>query len=664
MCGVHSPGDPGLVPLPASTQVLGGSALLRDGARVLADPALRPAARWWRRVTEEAFGIDLVPVTGPSDVGADEGAGDGSAGRPADVVLALAPDLPAEGYRIEVDGAPSGAVVRVEAADLAGAHAATQTLRQLAGPSAYRRAPADYRGASTLPALPVVRIEDHPRFAWRGVLLDVARHFLPKADVLRFVDLAAAHRLNVLQLHLTDDQGWRVQVHRYPELTRTGAWRRESTVGTWRTGSRDGRPHGGFYTQDDLREIVAYARDRGITVVPEIDVPGHVEAAVAAYPELGTRKDRSGVRTTWGISQDVLDPSEGSLAFFRHVLDEVLEIFDAPWIGLGGDEVPPTLWRESPAIVERARSLGLFDAAGAVDVAQLHGWFVARLAEHVSAAGRRAVVWDEAVSPMLPRDVIVTSWRGYAQGAAALAAGYDVVMAPEQVLYLDHRAGEHPAEPIPVGFLRTVEDVYSFDPLPPSLSAGFSLGEQASEGQISSTQRKQGRLLGAQAQVWTEHLDSARRVDYAAFPRLAAFAEVAWSPRGEREPGSAASKEFLERLERRHLPRLDAYGVEYRPLAGPHPWQTRPGVQGYPRDLAAETAVGGWAGLGGWREDGGVENLPEPAPEEDSAGERTPASAGTSAGERTPETERASKDTRTSEDAQVLEGERTPEGDA
>ncbi|MFD7311227.1 beta-N-acetylhexosaminidase [Promicromonospora sp. NPDC059942] len=643
---MHSPGDPGLVPLPASTQVPGGSVLLRDGARVLTDPALRPAARWWRRVTEEAFGIDLVPVA--------EG--------PADVVLALASDLPTGGYRVEVnarpataEGAATAATVRVEAADLAGAHAAAQTLRQLAGPAAFRRAPADYRGAGGAPpgpVLPAVRIEDHPRFAWRGVLLDVARHFLPKHDVLRFVDLAAAHRLNVLQLHLTDDQGWRVQIDRYPELTRTGAWRRESTVGTWRTGSRDGRPHGGFYTQDDLREIVAYARDRGITVVPEIDVPGHVEAAVAAYPELGTRKDRSGVRTTWGISQDVLDPSEGSLAFFRHVLDEVLDVFDSPWIGLGGDEVPPTLWRESPQIVERARALGLFGPDGAVDVGKLHGWFVARLAEHVSAAGRRAVVWDEAVSPMLPRDVIVTSWRGYAQGAAALAAGHDVVMAPEQAVYLDHRAGEHPAEPIPVGFLRTIEDVYSFDPLPPALSAGYLLGEHASDPQIPSTQREEGRLLGAQAQVWTEHLDSARRVDYATYPRLAAFAEVVWSPRGDREPGSAASKEFLDRLERHHLPRLDAYGVEYRPLAGPHPWQTRPGVQGYPRDLAAETAVGGWAGLGGWREDGGVENLPE-----QNLPEQTPSDGQTSPDEQTHSDEPSPSDEQSPSD------ERSPEGD-
>ncbi|MFD6141618.1 beta-N-acetylhexosaminidase, partial [Promicromonospora sp. NPDC060271] len=450
---MQRPGDLGLVPEPASTQVPGGSVLLADGAGIGADPVLRPAARWWRRVTEEAFGLDLVPA-----------ATDRSS-----VVFALARGLAAGGYSIDVR--PTG-LVRVEAADLAGAHAAAQTLRQLAGPDAYRR------GGTGPLELPVVRIADHPRFEWRGVLLDVARHFLPKHDVLRFIDLAAAHRLNVLQLHLTDDQGWRVQIHRYPELTRTGAWRRESTVGTWRTGAKDGRPHGGFYTQDDLREMVHYARDRGVTVVPEIDVPGHVEAAVAAYPELGTRKDRSAVRTTWGISQDVLDPSEGSLAFFRHVLDEVLDVFDAPWIGLGGDEVPPTLWRESPRIVERAGALGLVGKDGTPDVAQLHGWFVARLAEHVSDAGRRAVVWDEAMSPMLPRDVIVTSWRGYAQGAAALDAGYDVVMAPEQAVYLDHRAGEHPAEPIPVGFLRTLEDVLAFDPLPASLSAGYLWGQE------------------------------------------------------------------------------------------------------------------------------------------------------------------------------------------
>ncbi|WP_265521773.1 beta-N-acetylhexosaminidase [Oerskovia flava] len=561
-------GTPGASGASAAPGTVPGMLTLRTGVRVSAHPELAAAARWWRRTTESAFGIDLHGVPEA----------------PADVTFAVGPDLPAGGYRLTVDG--DG--VRVEAADAAGAHAAAQTLRQLAGPQAYRAAPTapDITGVN----LAHVTITDHPRFVWRGVLLDVARHFMPPREVMRFVDLAAAHKLNVVQLHLTDDQGWRMPVERYPRLTTTGGWRRESNVGTWRSGVLDGRPHGGSYTRDDLREIVAHARERGVTIVPEIDVPGHVEAAVAAYPELGTRKTPHEVRTTWGVSTEVLDPSEDSLAFFRHVLDEVLDVFDSPWIALGGDEVPATLWREQPEIVARAQDLGLADVTG------LHGWFLARLAEHVRAAGRRAIVWDEAFGPQLPTDVAVTSWRGYAVGARALAAGHDVVMSPEQVVYLDHRAGDGADEPVPVGFLRTVEDVYAFEPMP----AG-ALAETLGTGTTT------GRLLGAQAAVWTEHLDSPRRVDYATYPRLAAFAEAVWSPATDRSPGSPTSREFLGRLERDHLPRLSAAGVEHRPLDGPHPWQTRPGAQGFPRDLAAETAAGGWAGVGGWvdgRDDG------------------------------------------------------------
>ncbi|MFB8228951.1 beta-N-acetylhexosaminidase [Cellulosimicrobium sp. NPDC055967] len=592
--------DPsGILPAPVALTPGDGTTVVADGTRVVADPALRPAARWWRRATEDAFGIDLVPVDPAADTPAPH-PGDaapemptrGSGVRPATVTFALGRGLPPSGYRLTVDATG----VRVDAADLDGAHAAAQTLRQLAGPATFRRARVlaatsvaadDHHGRL---ALPHVTIVDHPRFAWRGVLLDVARHFLPKADVLRFVDLAAAHRLNVLQLHLTDDQGWRMEVARYPRLTQVGAWRRESGVGTWRAGVFDGRPHGGYYTQDDLREIVAYARERGVTVVPEIDAPGHVEAAVAAYPELGTRKQPHEVRTTWGVSTEVLDPSEESLTFFRHVLDEVLDVFDAPFVALGGDEVPTTLWRENPEIVARAEALGLDDVGG------LHGWFLARLAEHVASRGRRAVVWDEAFGPALPRDVVVTSWRGWAVGTDALAAGHDVVMAPEQVVYLDHRGGDTPDEPVPVGFLTTLDDVYAFEPLPAGLA-----GPQAGSEPGTSVDRP-GVLLGGQAELWSEHLDSARRVDYAAFPRLAAFAEVMWSPEEDRAPGSPASVAFRERLVAHHLPRLDAAGVEYRPLDGPHPWQTRPGVAGWPRDRAAELAAGGLRGVGGWVE--------------------------------------------------------------
>lgn len=599
-----SPLDRHLGLLPAPTHVepgpRAGTWTMPPSAKVAAHPDLAPAVRWWARVTQAASDVDLTLwlATEVPDAAAVRWVLDPALAE-AGYALTVAPSsgTAEEGTAQEAAGqehagqehaGPGG--IEVRAGGLAGAHAAAQVLRQLAGPAAYRQAPVG-PGAPTYPA---ARIEDSPAHPWRGVLLDVARHYLPKHDVLRFVDLAAMHRLDVVQLHLTDDQGWRMEVRRYPRLTEVGSWRRESAVGTWRAGVFDGRPHGGFYTQDDLREIAAYARERGVLVVPEIDVPGHVEAAVAAYPELSARHALEGpgvrheVRTTWGVSTDVLDPSEASLAFFRDVLDEVVDVFDPPYVAIGGDEVPIGLWRDNPATVARAAELGL------PDVAALHPWFVGRLAEHLVAAGVRPVVWDEAFrlredgTSLLPPETVVTAWRGWTVGVRAMAAGHDVVMAPEQVLYLDHRGGDSPDEPVPVGFLSTVRDVHGFVPLPDAALA------EAGVTRADLTAPGAGHLLGIQAQVWAEHLDSVRRVDYTTFPRLAAAAEVAWcGPGGDLD-------EFEERLVRDHLPRLDAYGVEYRPPDGPRPWQTRPGVQGFPRDRAAELAAGGLAGVGGW----------------------------------------------------------------
>lgn len=551
------------LPLPRSVAAGQGTVALHDGTRVRVAPQLRPAARMWARDAADAFGIDVV-LTEDDD---------------APFVLDLDPVLPAGGYTLATSR--TGTRVAVAAGDLAGAFAAVQTLRQLAGPDAYRRAPSS-SGARL--ELPVVQIEDAPRFVWRGVLLDVARHFLPKADVLRFVDLAAAHHLNVLHLHLTDDQGWRVEIDAFPRLTEVGAWRRATQVGAWRFPNLVNEPHGGFYTKDDLREIVAYARARGVEIMPEIDVPGHVEAAIAAYPELGVSKEPREVRVTWGISTEVLDPGEATLDFFRTVIDELVEVFDGPWFGLGGDEVPPHLWREAPHVVAQADALGL------ASVDALHGWFVGRLADHVIARGRRPVVWDEAVTEHLPQQAVVTSWRGFAAGIRATQAGHDVVMAPEQVVYLDHRAADGADEPVPVGFVRTLEDVYAFDPVPADV-----LDRTGPVGP--------GSILGVQACLWAEHLSDARRRDYAAFPRLAAFAEVAWSRATDRSPGSSAQADFCSRLVEAHLPRLAAAGVELRPLAGPLPWQKRPGVPGWPLDLAATLAAAGPEGhVGGWHE--------------------------------------------------------------
>ncbi|QIK84736.1 beta-N-acetylhexosaminidase [Sanguibacter sp. HDW7] len=552
-----------LLPLPRSVAAGQGTVALHDGSRMHVAPQLRPAARAWARDAAEAHGVDLV-LTDEVD---------------APVVLEIDPVLPAGGYTLTTRR--TGTRVRIGAGDLAGAFAAVQTLRQLAGPDGFRRGPV--RNAGRI-ELPVIQVEDAPRFAWRGILLDVARHFLPKADVLRFIDLAAAHHLNVLHLHLTDDQGWRVEIDAFPRLTEVGSWRPTTQVGSWRFPNLDGRPHGGFYTKDDLREIVAYARARGVEVMPEIDVPGHVEAAIAAYPELGVSKKPHQVRTTWGISTQVLDPSEASLDFFRTVVDELVEVFDGPWFGIGGDEVPPHLWLDAPHVVAQAEALGLGS------VAELHGWFLGRLAEHVLARGRRPVVWDEGVTEHLPQQAIVTSWRGFAAGVRATQAGHDVVMAPEQVVYLDHRASEREDEPVPVGFARTLEDVYAFEPLPDDVLART--------GPVGP-----GRVLGVQACLWSEYLHDARRRDYAAFPRLAAFAEVAWSPATDRSLGSAAQDEFRARLVDAHLPRLAAAGVEHRPLDGPLPWQQLPGLPGWPIDLAATLAAAGPEGhVGGWHE--------------------------------------------------------------
>ncbi|WP_206155786.1 beta-N-acetylhexosaminidase [Cellulomonas taurus] len=462
------------------------------------------------------------------------------------------PTLPAEHYRLVIDG---GVLIESNGPD--GARHALRTVQQLIGPTAFRAMPVREE-TITLPGLVV---QDGPRFGHRGVLLDVARHFMPKDGVLRFIELIAAHKLNVLHLHLTDDQGWRIQIRAYPRLTEVGGWRTESQVGSSRSSRYDGAPHGGFYSQDDLREIVAFARSRGVTVIPEIDLPGHSQAAMVAYPELAALREQAAtwqVWTRWGLNPHVLSTADRVLDFYRTVLDEVLDIFDSPLICLGGDEVPVDEWAADPASVRRAEELGMSG------LEELLPWFIGQLADHLRSRGRRATAWDEVGGSRLPTDVAINSWRGYRGGIDALRDGHDVVVCPEHEVYLDHRAAPGLDEPAPVGTVHTLADVYRFEPMI----------DQVAE---AAAEPGAGTVLGAQAQLWSEQLDSPRRVDYAAFPRLAAFAEVVWSPREARD-----WPDFDRRLRTAHLARLDAAGVEYRPLDGPHPWQRRPGVPGWP----------------------------------------------------------------------------------
>ncbi|GAA1984460.1 beta-N-acetylhexosaminidase [Kitasatospora viridis] len=516
---------------PRRTLPLGPDATLSGG------PGTEAAERWLRAELGAATGLALPPAARPL------------------IELRIDEALAAEEYRITVDAERA----LLTAGGPAGAHWAAQTLRQLLGPEAHRRAPLRRTGW----ALPLGEIADAPRFRWRGLLIDTARHFLPKPDLLRYVDLLAAHKLNVLHLHLTDDQGWRFEVKRCPRLTEVGSWRTHSMVG-FRDGQRwDDRPHGGFYTQDDLRELVAYAADRGITVVPEIDLPGHNQAAIAAYPELGNTDvvDTAGlgVWTDWGVSKHVLNASDATLAFYEGVLEELLEVFPSEFVHIGGDECPKDEWRASPAAQARIRELGVGDEDG------LQSWMIRHFDRWLAERGRRLIGWDEILEGGLAPGAAVSSWRGFAGGTAAARAGHQVVICPEQHVYLDHRQGGGPEEPIPIGFVRTLEDVYRFEPVPADL-------DEASARQV----------MGTQATLFTEFADSPREVDFRAFPRLAALAEVAWSAL----PTDPAERDWpgFERRMRTHLARLDALGVGYRPPAGPHPWQQWPGVVGRPLD--------------------------------------------------------------------------------
>lgn len=505
------------------------------------EPGTEGTRRWLRSTLGAALGLPLPP---------------GEEGARNTVALRLDAGLPPEAYRLEVV-ATWGVVIT--GGSPAGVFWGAQTLRQLLGPAAFRRAPVH---PDMTYGVPHQTIHDAPRFGWRGLMLDVARHFMPKEGVLRYLDLMAAHKLNVFHFHLTDDQGWRVEIERYPKLTEIGSWRARTKFGHRASPLWDDKPHGGYYTQDDIREIVAYAAERHITVVPEIDVPGHSQAAIAAYPELGNTDvidtNSLSVWDTWGINPNVLAPTDNTLRFYEGVFEELLELFPSEFIHVGGDECLKDQWKQSATAQARIEELGLADED------ELQSWFIGHFDKWLSARGRRLVGWDEILEGGLADGAVVSSWRGYEGGITAARAGHDVVMCPEQHVYLDWRQAPGEDEPVPIAHVRTLEDVYRFEPVP----------EQLGEDEAR-------HVLGAQANVWTEVMEDHARVDYQTFPRLAAFAEVAWSALP-----APAERDFAD-FERRmaaHYPRLDALGVAYRPPTGPLPWQRRPGVLGRPKD--------------------------------------------------------------------------------
>lgn len=480
-----APTDPAaaLIPLPAAIVRATGSFTVAAGTAIAADDAGGAVAA---RLLIDRVAVDRgialrIGTTGPIRFVRD---------------AAVTGD---EAYRLAVD--PRG--ITVAARTDAGLVHGAMTLAQLLSPD---------RAFGRPVVVPALTIVDAPRFRWRGVMIDVARHFQPLRSLYAVVDQMAAVKLNMLHLHLTDDQGWRVEIKRFPKLTQIGGWRTPPSAG-----GAPGAQVGGFYTQAELKALVAYAAVRGITIMPEIDLPGHAQALVAAYPEYGVFGDRPAVGHDWGVNPYLLNPDAKGVALVEAVLDELIGIFPGPFVHLGGDEAVKDQWARSPAVQAQIKALGLKDEN------QLQSWLIDRFGTYLATRGRRLIGWDEILEGGLPPSASIMSWRGDAGAIAAAAQGHDVVLTPG-VLYVDNLQSSLPDEQPGRLAVQTLADVYAYDPSPQGLAPD-----------------KAKYILGAQVNAWSEYLVTPRAVQHALFPRAAALAELTWSPKASRDfPGFVA----------------------------------------------------------------------------------------------------------------------------
>ena len=499
-----------LVPLPVSVEAGDGAFRLSPSTRILLDGASRALGE---------YAVELVAAETGHELRAEPRERQGSTR--GSIVLTLSPAdtvMGAEGYRLRVDS--SG--VRLSARREAGLFYGLQTLRQLL--------------AADSVSLRGLTIADQPRFRYRGMHLDVARHRFPVEFIKRYIDLMSRYKLNTFHWHLTDDQGWRIEIRGYPRLTTVGAWRKETIVGqNFDPYKGDGMRYGGFYTQAEVREIVRYAAARHITVIPEIEMPGHAQAALAAYPSLACTPGPFEVSTMWGVDEDIFCPSERTFQFLQGVLTEVLALFPSRYIHIGGDEAPKARWKKSSIAQAVMRRHGLKDEQ------QLQSWFVQRIERFLRARGRRLIGWDEILEGGLAPQATVMSWRGTDGGIAAAKQGHDVIMTPGSHLYFDHAQGDPALEPLSIGGNTPLARVYEFEPVPPALTAAEAR-----------------HVLGAQANLWTEYIKTPEQAEYMLFPRLLALAEVVWSPKEARDWTA-----FATRLPGQ-LGALDRLGVNYR----------------------------------------------------------------------------------------------------
>lgn len=507
-----------IIPKPLDVNCKGdASFLLKDGVAVIYpenNQKMQDNAEFLVDYVEKQTGVKLTS----------------HAGMPVDGAICLTLDLSddnAEAYKLIVNDKR----VCISGASEAGVFYGIQTLRK------------------SLPVaqdinvnLSAVEIYDKPRFAYRGAMLDVARHFYTVDEVKTFIDMLALHNINRFHWHLTDDQGWRIEIKKYPKLMSVASERKETVVGRWYSGIYDGKPYGGYYTQDELRDVIDYAAKRHITIIPEVDLPGHMQAALTAYPELGCTGGPYEVRTIWGVSQDVLCVgNDFTLQFVKDVLSEVADIFPSEYIHIGGDECPKVRWEKCPKCQERIKSLGLKSDAKHTKEQRLQSYMIQEAAKYLKEKGKRIIGWTEILEGGLVPDATLMSWIGESGGIEAAHQHHDVIMTPNTYLYFDYyQSKKVEDEPLAIGGYLPIEKTYNYEPMPKEL-----------------TEEEQQYIKGVQANLWTEYIPVFSQVQYMVLPRLGAAAEVQWTDSSKKD-----YKDFLRRVP--HLVAVyDCYGWNY-----------------------------------------------------------------------------------------------------
>lgn len=501
-----------VVPLPKSVVMAKGLPFNLTNATTIVyegtNPEMKRNARFLSEYIQQASGIKTAVL-------------DKRDKKAAAIVLTIDPKVTgAEAYRLSVNNKQ----VTIAASTPAGVFYGIQTLR--------KSLPVQTTGEAI--TLPAVTVADAPRFGYRGMMLDCARHFFPLSFVKKFIDILAMHNMNVFHWHLTEDQGWRLEIKSHPELTAKSSMRSGTVIGHNATVD-DSIPHGGFYTQQEAREIVEYARQRHITVIPEIDMPGHMLAALAAYPELGCTGGPYEVGHRWGVYKDVLClGKESTYKFVQDVIDEVVEIFPAKYFHIGGDESPTVMWEKCPKCLQKAKDEN-------TDIKHLQQYFTNRVEKYLNGKGKSIIGWDEILEGKINQSATIMSWRGVEPGLKAAKQGHDVIMTPSSHVYFDHyQAKDTKHEPDAIGGFSPVEKVYSYEPLPDTLSA-----------------EAKNRIKGVQANLWTEYIPFTTQAEYMVLPRMAALAEVQWTP--------VAKKNFDDFSKRalRLSDLYDRYGYQY-----------------------------------------------------------------------------------------------------